>query len=452
MAQMLSSRPSQARRDGFTLIEVVISIMILGIVAATVSAAFIVIVRTSPASEARTDDARALLGLTNWLPLDVASTDENEFALGDNPSSCTGVPASIGLLELQWSDSSTYVANYRFVPESSTSGRLIRFTCVDGQPAASSKLSSTLSEIGGAPPIAITLFPNGAGGHTGLEFVVDVIDPETNAQRELISLRAFTANVRTTLPATTTTTLAPAVTTTSTTTTTAPNQPPVAAMMWMNVYDSVATNVSLPASDPEGQPLTLQSIDTTPYSAVELSVTPSGGLDASVTATAGGPYSFAYTVVDNAGATASGIVNVNVVVSPTPTTTSTTTTSTTSTTSTTTTTTTIPCTATITSVIPSTVQNTGASNGNVDVGPLKQDVVVTISKNGSCGSLVLGFDPDPDDSVAVQETISFGGANSVTIGKDQYTNWRDTNGSPDPLQVRVGANGPVLNSASLRVT
>jgi hypothetical protein len=44
---------------------------ILGLVAVVIAATFSVIVRTALPTEARVDDARSQLSLTNWLPQDV---------------------------------------------------------------------------------------------------------------------------------------------------------------------------------------------------------------------------------------------------------------------------------------------------------------------------------------------------------------------------------------------
>jgi prepilin-type N-terminal cleavage/methylation domain-containing protein len=59
---------------GFTLVETVIVVALMGIVMSVLAATFVVVVRTNPANEARDDGARGLLGLSTWLPEDVSST------------------------------------------------------------------------------------------------------------------------------------------------------------------------------------------------------------------------------------------------------------------------------------------------------------------------------------------------------------------------------------------
>ena len=59
------------RSGGFTLVEMLIVVTILGVVMTTLAAVFSVIVRTTPSTEARADDARSLQGLVTWLPQDI---------------------------------------------------------------------------------------------------------------------------------------------------------------------------------------------------------------------------------------------------------------------------------------------------------------------------------------------------------------------------------------------
>mgnify|MGYP000246919284 CR=1 FL=1 len=62
------------RDDGFTLIEVIIVLVILGIVMSSLSLAFSVALRTNPDNESRVDDARSTRSLATWLSYDVSST------------------------------------------------------------------------------------------------------------------------------------------------------------------------------------------------------------------------------------------------------------------------------------------------------------------------------------------------------------------------------------------
>jgi prepilin-type N-terminal cleavage/methylation domain-containing protein len=205
------------RDRGFTLIEAIIVISILGLLASVIAAAFVVVIRTSPASEARADDSRSLLGITNWLSQDVASTSESGFEGGDTdhnpgvdsaPTKCaaSSVPSnSQGLLQLTWGN---FVVNYRWLPSAQGEGAIYRYTCLVGQPASRLRVSADMrsaplaSTLALRPaPVAINLLPTQTGnvGNGGIEFFLYAFEA-TGAQRELLRLDASTRNIRTTLP------------------------------------------------------------------------------------------------------------------------------------------------------------------------------------------------------------------------------------------------------------
>jgi prepilin-type N-terminal cleavage/methylation domain-containing protein len=501
-------RPAPDR--GFTLIEVMVVVAVLGMVMTALAAAFVVIVKSTPTTEARTDDARALDSLTTWLSKDVASTSEDGFVVGATGSGCTGVPASKGLLELRWSEgSTTYVSNYRYLSTGATTGSIHRYTCLLNQPASDLKLTPDLANVASgtlAPaPVAITLvsttMANGNPGNKGLQFVVTVLD-ESGVQRELLSLDATTSNVVTTLPPTG-----------------GPPGPTNTAPTAPNGATSITAGQSgtypLPASDPQGDALTTTVTGPTPVpTAGVLTVTPPsppGTTGTTVTITAdinvpAGLYSFGYTVTDTGGLSASGTLsltvnapssnqppvataastlatrgvmvvvpltvsdpedgsNVTVVVTPltgwtinvsganvsiTPPATaanSTVLTYTVTDTGGATATSTITvqvCTVTIQSISenPVNVYTSGTHSGE-----LKKDPIVTISTNGACSALVLGFKPKAAD--AVESTEAFGAGTSVTIVGSKYV-W-DIANRDVALNVRQGSNGVVVATQALQV-
>ena len=66
----------RARRDGgMTLVELVVSVALLGLVMAVISAAIIVTFRQADATEGRVNLARSEQGIDTWIPADLSSTD-----------------------------------------------------------------------------------------------------------------------------------------------------------------------------------------------------------------------------------------------------------------------------------------------------------------------------------------------------------------------------------------
>jgi prepilin-type N-terminal cleavage/methylation domain-containing protein len=156
--------PTAGRDSGFTLVELLISIVLVAVLAGVVVVSFSVIVRTTPQAEARADDARSLLGLSTWLPSDLSSTPHTLCTDAPNcltaagawnrspstPSGCAGTDAGINVLRLVWTESfgsvattSTFVADYRFAYVNG-GWKLYRVACVLGGARRELRLSSDL--------------------------------------------------------------------------------------------------------------------------------------------------------------------------------------------------------------------------------------------------------------------------------------------------------------------
>jgi prepilin-type N-terminal cleavage/methylation domain-containing protein len=135
------TRTTRGGDRGFTLIELLMVVAMLGIVGSAIAAAFTVIVRTTPQTEIRIDDARSTRALATWLSHDTTSAprfipeqaqggiDVTQAATPDN-NDCGGAGSNI--LHLQWTEDGftdrTFVANYRYVDDGSE-GRVVRYTC-----------------------------------------------------------------------------------------------------------------------------------------------------------------------------------------------------------------------------------------------------------------------------------------------------------------------------------
>jgi prepilin-type N-terminal cleavage/methylation domain-containing protein len=177
--------PTQNRRGhrsdgGFTLVELLIVISLVGLVATVLSSAVIVILRTAPSTELRIDDARSTRGLATWLSHDVASTPPFEppvpgqggFSRVSTANSCDA-PAGVTLVELTWVQSNrTFVATYR--ADTLVSGETVirRYACSTPPRSATRRanLTSGLAPLNPANPNIVNLLKDSRGRVTVVEF------------------------------------------------------------------------------------------------------------------------------------------------------------------------------------------------------------------------------------------------------------------------------------------
>ena len=75
---------ARSRDAGFTLLETVIVVIMIGIIVPVLAFAFSVVVRTTPSAEDRADDARSLLNQPTHRSQDVSSTREVGFYIAPN--------------------------------------------------------------------------------------------------------------------------------------------------------------------------------------------------------------------------------------------------------------------------------------------------------------------------------------------------------------------------------
>jgi prepilin-type N-terminal cleavage/methylation domain-containing protein len=234
---------AERRRDrGFTLPEVLIVVVLIGVLAGAIAAVFSIIVRTTPSTEARVDDARSLLGVTTWFPPDVNSTpqapapgtpywDTDSMAA----SGCTGVDPGTSIVRLQWSEQTggsptTFVANYRLAADGDGGSTLYRIACSNGGSPTQIAVARQLPDPSTNPVVAG--LTNDGGQIVGMFITVTTADGDTlrldaqsnNPQATLGTVpteSTVAATTTTSTSTTTTTTVAPSTSVSETTTTTA---------------------------------------------------------------------------------------------------------------------------------------------------------------------------------------------------------------------------------------
>lgn len=133
----MNDHPTTDRRDrGMTLIELLISVAVLGTIVAVLASAVIVTIRQQPETEGRLDVARWEQSLALWLPADLASATAAPSA-AENDTPCSSDPVcSYGsnALQLSWDDGTgTTTVSYRYGPSvDGESFELHRVVCKGG--------------------------------------------------------------------------------------------------------------------------------------------------------------------------------------------------------------------------------------------------------------------------------------------------------------------------------
>lgn len=434
----ISGSPRPPRRDsGFSLPEVLIATVVLSTIATVIAGVVSVVLRNTPTTEARAEDARSVMGLVTWLPQDVDSTPPTGFNLDPSTASGCGVdPAgSVNLLRLQWREdvngtTTTFISNYRHVTEGAAA-QVKRVTCsgTSSPPFATGEVQNVTSELPvlpgtwdpGEAPAAVTLTTDVDSGNIAL-----VTFALTTFDGDLIKVDSAPKNPDETLPSTTLPSWYPPTPTTIV----ASNTLPTTTNLSFTAHPGVTTFANLIVNDDDGDTLAV---------AVDVATIPTGwtvllsSLQMSIVPTAadeGMARTISYTVDDQQG---EGVVTGTVTVEVVPTTTATTTTS--PATTTTTTTTTLPaCQVTSASASPSEVKNVQSDShnqggGSVNVGVLLTAVTVSATTNEYCSGLHIQYDSGGVNSPPFVNMVQNGSTSwSVTLpGRDDGSSetWSD---------------------------
>ena len=148
-----ASSLTRARRDGgFTLIEILIVVAMIGFLTATLASVFTVIVRTTPDADARVTDARSLKGLVTWIPQDMDAAPPTGFDDSHSAWGCAGAaPAdSHNVIAMSWTEvgdvTSSFHASYRYEFRNGE-WVIARYSCQDGGTARRVNMTSELSAL-----------------------------------------------------------------------------------------------------------------------------------------------------------------------------------------------------------------------------------------------------------------------------------------------------------------
>lgn len=137
------------RDRGFTLIEVLIVITMIGFLSATLAAVFSVVVRSTPDADARVNDARSLKGLVTWIPQDMDATPPGGFDDEPDVWLCDGVAPldSYNVIAMSWAevgdDTTEFHASYRYELKGSE-WVIARYSCRDAGAARRVNMTSAL--------------------------------------------------------------------------------------------------------------------------------------------------------------------------------------------------------------------------------------------------------------------------------------------------------------------
>ncbi|MFP5488718.1 MAG: type II secretion system protein [Acidimicrobiia bacterium] len=176
MSRRVAQNADQRRDGGFTLVEALIVVTVLGLIVTTLAGAFMVIVRTTPSAEIRVDDARSTRGLATWLSHDTTSTPPYDTYhpqgwIDVSPTRNDCVADGENILHLTWVENSvsavtTFHVSYRYVVSGGT-GSVVRYACSSAGDSRSLNLTAGLT----VKP-NIVLNHNAAGDVDSVDFVL----------------------------------------------------------------------------------------------------------------------------------------------------------------------------------------------------------------------------------------------------------------------------------------
>ena len=193
------------RDRGFTLIEVLIVITMIGFLSASLAAVFTVVVRSTPDADERVNDARSLKGLVTWIPQDMDATPPGGF--DDSPAAwpCAGTAPldSYNVIAMAWDEASDlttqFDATYRYELRDGE-WVIARYSCQDAGTARRVNMTSALPAWNpSSPPAWVEMCSTPIDATTGdcptLSEVTDPLTEPVESMKVTITLlggRTFT--------------------------------------------------------------------------------------------------------------------------------------------------------------------------------------------------------------------------------------------------------------------
>ena len=137
MDKPFANQPADRGDDtGFTLIEVLIVVVVMGFIMTAIAGTIVVVLRTSPPTEVRAEDARSVQGLVTWLPQDVDAAPPDGFNRDHGYWPCGGsAPAdSYNIITSEWTETMvnvrSFAASYRYELKGEN-WHMVRYFCDD---------------------------------------------------------------------------------------------------------------------------------------------------------------------------------------------------------------------------------------------------------------------------------------------------------------------------------
>lgn len=306
----MSTEPTAycTRRDqGFTLIEMLLAITMVGLVSVVIATTITVSLRNLPSTQDRADSAVLVQGLTTFLPPDVDSAEPGQFnTTATTISGCPGPSPGDNMLRLAWAEryrgvTTNFIANYRFIIEGDA-GRIIRLTCSGTSTLSTPAAQKMSGPLATTAPVVVVKDYDPLDADTATDYVELKV---FTLAGETIRINAASKNPNDELPYP----LAPAA---------PPNAAPWAVAYNAEIGLGVPQTYALPVGD-EDNPVLTASVANVPS---QLSVTV-GTNGRAITVTAnpltgallGATYTFDYAVTDGL-ATASSTITLTVVALP----------------------------------------------------------------------------------------------------------------------------------------